>query len=323
MKRVNCTTEEEINVQSKKHGFTLVELLVVIAIIGVLVALLLPAVQAAREAARRTQCINNLKQIGLALHSFHDAKKKLPPGGIKPGDKYGGLGWRVVVLPFLEEAALFDSFNENETTPVANLTVGLKPVRGYFCPSGTNLMSIYGSGEVNGVPTYTAHYFGVSGPENKDPTGRDYPVKINSGSSRGDFAIGGPLYPESKVRLKDVTDGTSETLIVGEIVHSYPGIYGFGTGSEGRAVGGGDGQPWVLGMFGSDGNVACKNIANGINISMPDVARTNRIAFATQHGGSCNFVQCDGSVRGISEDIDIFLYKAVCTRAWDEIVKVD
>ena len=152
------------------------------------------------------------------------------------------------------------------------------------------------------------------------PMGEAYPVKVNAGSARGDFALGGVLFANSKIRFKDITDGTSKTLLVGEMVHSFPGIYGFGTGSEGRAVGGGDGQPWVRGMFQSDGSVSMKNIANGINISMPDTALTNRIAFATQHGGICNFVQCDASVRPISVDIDIFLYKGLCTRAWGEVI---
>src|SRR3954465_15349455 len=101
---------------AKKRGFTLVELLVVIAIIGVLVALLLPAVQAAREAARRTRCINNLKQIGLALHNYHDALGSLPMGytawpGPDPHATAPGWGWAALVLPRLEQAAVYDAIN--------------------------------------------------------------------------------------------------------------------------------------------------------------------------------------------------------------------
>src|ERR687898_633618 len=97
------------------RGFTLVELLVVIAIIGILVALLLPAVQAAREAARRSQCVNNLKQIGIAIHNYHDAHKKLPPGSplVGPNDdpQLPGMTWAGLILPYMEEGAIYDSFN--------------------------------------------------------------------------------------------------------------------------------------------------------------------------------------------------------------------
>ena len=92
------------------RGFTLIELLVVIAIIGVLIALLLPAVQAAREAARRAQCANNLKQIGLALHNYHDAHGVLPPGYVyQPGYATGGFGWASMILPYMEQTPLFNA----------------------------------------------------------------------------------------------------------------------------------------------------------------------------------------------------------------------
>jgi prepilin-type N-terminal cleavage/methylation domain-containing protein len=306
----------------KAKGFTLVELLVVIAIIGILVALLLPAVQAARGAARRAQCTNNLRQLGIALQNYSSSRGKFPPGGLSPGKEFGEMGWRTFVLPFMEEQALYDSFNPKATSAAdlssVNLAVALKPVTGYFCPSGENLYSIYGSGVVNGQQTYTAHYFGVAGPEGVGVDGKAYPIKVISGGDNGDFALGGVLFADSKVRFKDITDGTSKTLLVGEMVHSFPGIYGFGSGAEGRAVGGGDGQPWARGLWG-DASLSIKNVAYGINISMPDTALTNRIAFATQHSGVCNFVQCDASVRGISVDIDIFLYKGLCSRAWGEV----
>src|SRR3954465_6824585 len=132
-------------------GFTLVELLVVIAIIGILVALLLPAVQAAREAARRAKCVNNIRQIGIAVQNYHDTKKHqpqyhaaVPPTGTPPGTTYaGGTGWQwpgvtwtVLILPFMEEQSLYDQFKRGEKMiSVNNLPLAKTIISGFVCPS--------------------------------------------------------------------------------------------------------------------------------------------------------------------------------------------
>jgi prepilin-type N-terminal cleavage/methylation domain-containing protein len=293
-----------------RTAFTLVELLVVIAIIGILIALLLPAVQAAREAARRMQCSNNLKQCMLAMHNYHGAKKLFPPGG----DNTTELAWRVYVLPYIEGAPLYGQFDLRATSITPNLAVGLSSFATYYCPSGSNLFSIYTSGEVNGKQTYAAHYYGVSGPEGTDKNGKPYPF-VAGPATRGNIMISGVLYVDSKVRFKDITDGTSKTIGIGEIVHGAAGIYGNTPGLEGRAAGGSDGQPWVRGLFRTGGNTGAKNIAFGIN---QPADLTNRIAFASQHSGVCQFANCDGSVEPISENIDMLLYKAKATRAWND-----
>ncbi|MGL4461562.1 MAG: DUF1559 domain-containing protein, partial [Planctomycetia bacterium] len=163
----------------RRHGFTLIELLVVIAIIGVLVALLLPAIQQAREAARRSQCANNLKQIGLALHSYHDSYNTLPSGYVSAHDNYPvgdpatedlgpGWGWASVLLPALDQAALFDSINFDlgiETDD--NSTCRRRFVDGHLCPSDPYSRTVFSVFEQDGTTVVTdvagANYVGVFG----------------------------------------------------------------------------------------------------------------------------------------------------------------
>ena len=123
--------------RSRPSGFTLIELLVVISIIGVLIALLLPAVQRAREAARRIQCVNNLKQMGLALHSYQDAYGCLPSGyTYGPGFKWGGFGWATMILPGVEQKSLLNAANFDQPLwSDANTTVATTAINFYLCPS--------------------------------------------------------------------------------------------------------------------------------------------------------------------------------------------
>src|SRR4051812_27456977 len=158
---VLLSTREQV-MNRRRSGFTLIELLVVIAIIAILIGLLLPAVQAAREAARRAQCVNNLKQIGIALHNYHDAAQAFPPGRMNPylgfRNGVGGLCWRggiavhVHILPFLEQANLANAFNfsmsrirlvpplgtSGPPDCAANLTVGTTQLSVWLCPSDVN-----------------------------------------------------------------------------------------------------------------------------------------------------------------------------------------
>jgi prepilin-type N-terminal cleavage/methylation domain-containing protein/prepilin-type processing-associated H-X9-DG protein len=188
--------------RSPRHGFTLIELLVVIAIIAILIALLVPAVQKVREAAARLQCQNNLKQIGLALHGYHDTNKHFPaPRGTHTAPQYlftEFRGWMCDILPNIEENGLA---TQMYTSPwyVGFFATYHSPVKTYLCPSDPrNLFSVLAG---NGALT---SYLGVTGSDN------DVNVQFN-GPTNGIFNISSP-----GIRLTDVTDGTSNTLMLGE-----------------------------------------------------------------------------------------------------------
>ncbi len=218
-----------------KHraGFTLVELLVVIAIIGILIALLLPAVQAARESARRAQCTNNLKQMGLGIHNYQDAKGKLPAAF----SAATGLSWHVYILPYIEQEARFEKFDtaENNITNVAHTAPnrndphGLTIPNTYQCPSTpvelirqplTPPHHTNGPSDLippnTGAPAAVPHYYGVNGPRGAMPGGGNYPT--GTGLHEGvPVATTGIFQRDGNLRLTDVLDGTSNTMMIAEM----------------------------------------------------------------------------------------------------------
>ena len=203
---------------SPKTGFTLVELLVVIAIIGTLIGLLLPAVQAAREAARMSACGNNLKQIGLALHSFVTAQQKLPLGSNILGTDQNDYGhnYLVYILPYMEEQSLYGSFDlKKKYEDVANRNDTLSAaVAGFLCPSSQQRKSL--SDDLNLGTTAranTSHYVGIMGPYD---AGSVYTVDKTT-TQFGSIAEQGTLLRGEQIGFKQVTDGLSKTLIVGEM----------------------------------------------------------------------------------------------------------
>ena len=159
-----------------RKAFTLVELLVVIAIIGILVALLLPAIQAAREAARRSECGNKLKQIALALQNYHDTYKTLPCGGWQDTQ----MSWLVSVLPFVEQQTLFDQFifTTGAYTQTGKNALAANPIPAYLCPSGVIKMS------QETTTLYTTHYYGNMGPKGINPVTGTLPRKHDHAAGR-------------------------------------------------------------------------------------------------------------------------------------------
>ena len=210
--------------RSRSRGFTLIELLVVIAIIAILIALLLPAVQQAREAARRSSCKNNLKQIGLALHNYHDTHNAFPPGQFNWIGHDGTpvlLGpkrtcWFQQILPYIDQAPLYNSFNFSAGSILAYGSTAFaqryQVVPTVMCPSDPASGKVQTAGATTSASGQGFHGNIVACAGSNANFG-------NSGSGVG-ASLNGMFYPLSSTRIRDVVDGTSNTLMAGEIVIS-------------------------------------------------------------------------------------------------------
>lgn len=287
---------------SNRRAFTLVELLVVISIITLLIGLLLPAIQSSRESARMTQCRNNLKQIGLGVALFHDARRELPPS--RNYDHYSS--WAFLILPFMEEMNLFESWDPTLKYYYQSDEARLSVVPMYECPTrpggtivSTSRDDIVSPHETsNHVPGITGHYacsagFGPAGTWNWISS--NGAMVMGFGDTEpptpdGDFALPGAILKSYKSRTayKDLVDGLSATIVVGE-KHARPSQYGIA--SEDGAIYNGD-HP---GNFSRCGGPGCP-IAS--TVYAPFQAN-----FGSYHLGTCNFVFADGSVHSISKVI--------------------
>jgi prepilin-type N-terminal cleavage/methylation domain-containing protein len=292
-----------------RNAFTLVELLVVMAIVGLLVALLLPAVQAAREAARRASCTNNLKQVGIAMHLYHDTFGSLPPGWIAQhpgtGNPYWlgrpGWGWAARLLPYLEQQNVSSALIQWElpmTDPVhGEARRTLIPI--YRCPSDTGGKRFVLEPGPMPVPNYptgyvatevsAANYIGVFGTQ---------PMLTVCGGT-GDCVGNGVLVLQRGFRFADFTDGLSQTLAVGERNSKfYPSIW--------------------LGVFAGASHAPGRIVA--VANSPPNSDQNAQFTFSSFHPAGTNFLAADGSVKLIAETIDRAAYHALCTRAGGDVV---
>jgi len=272
-----------------RTAFTLVELLVVIAIIGVLVALLLPAVQYAREAARRTQCRSNLHNVGVAIHNFHDIHGHLPPGwNADVPDGEPGWGWAAYLLHHLEQGAIIDHqidldahIDEPENDEARR---GIIPV--YLCPSDTHLERRFTLSGLH-TPLFEvgrSNYAGVFGT-----------AEIEDDPGNGD----GLFYHNSYLRFADVLDGLSNTLAVGERSSRLGG-----TTWVGMVHGATDAMARVVG--------SCDHVPNHPAGHFED--------FSSYHATGAHFVVADGSVQLIGSNIEHAVYQALATRQGGEAV---
>jgi prepilin-type N-terminal cleavage/methylation domain-containing protein/prepilin-type processing-associated H-X9-DG protein len=297
--------------RDKQRGFTLIELLVVIAIIGVLAALLLPAVQAAREAARRTQCRNNLHQIGVALHNYHDAFLMFPPGWIGVTNLQldvnggSGLAWSSLILPQIEQtAAAFQSSVGGKAPPLnpklpitdpadAILQPYIIPL--YRCPSdsgpGTVSVALQPPRTNPNLPmTFaTSNYIASFG-------STDYHT-CYANAVGVDCPGNGVFFLNSRTTIGDVRDGTTYTMMVGERRTNLTTT------------------PQILGMWlgAPPGGVEAIGRVLGASDQLPNDIADHFQAYSSAHSGFVNVLLCDGSVQAVADGVNLALWQGTAT----------
>lgn len=341
----------------QRHGFTLIELLVVIALVGILIALLLPSVQQAREAARRTQCVNNLKQLGIAIADYHSNHNVLPPASISDiraiGERTGvqfpdvnmnstsGIAWGTMLLPHLEAENLYAQFNTSvEMWGPENTTAAQTSVSTFLCPSasgGSEGFFVEKGDYSSGGPmpfspkqTYDirlAHSHYVTNGGVLEPWGRTGAgaLDLNRPDPADGSRIDGPFYRNALVRMSDIVDGLAQTVFVGEMSSSMSD------------------KTWVAVVPGAIScpktpfdrfNTECNAAGSLVGAhSGPDPADLPEViihapnnpfchtcGMYSSHANGGHILMGDGSVRFVQESIDPFAWKGLSSRDGNEIV---
>lgn len=320
----------------RTKGFTLVELLVVIAIIGMLVGLLLPAVQMAREAARQSQCTNNLHQIAIACHNYASSNNNLLPPGVRdkaysyfqPG--YGGYGLFTLILPYMDQGPLYQQIDmenqmatayQNNTKSIAYTRIG-----SYICPSfpenavnSDTSRGMYYCGALSLYNGVAGAVHTASDNNNKPPADHNTYKPTPSGQlyrcTEGDVPNNGCFFFLKSVNMGSIVDGASNTLMLGEIPasditrqstnswHSYP-YYA---------------RAWIVGANsgGNRGFYSAKVVECRLN-KPTSTSKFNYQAFGSYHSGGGHFSRADASVSFVNENIDYHLYRNLATRCGKE-----
>jgi len=301
-----------------RAAFTLIELLVVIAIIAILIGLLLPAVQKVREAAARMKCSNNLKQLALGLHGYHDANGKFP----QPTNAGGAtsIGWNSYVLPYIEMDNIWRLMNPTLGAYVAgvNRNQGANRIATFLCPSYAEERSGSTIDNTSAGNAYTIHYVGNMGPKGANPaTGAAYGV---NGTGHGGLAYEGILpytagaagsnpNPPAAVTIVGISDGTSNTLMLFEVAWS-----GLELSPNGL-------RAWPRGCAWNSDCTSMKNVANAMKTVRYNGSNFNDVSMGSNHTGGCNAALGDGSVRFLRDSVDLNLVlKPLASRAGGEVV---
>ena len=309
------------NLPGFRHAFTLIELLVVIAIIAILVGLLLPAVQSARESARRIQCINNLKQLGIAMHNYHESCDVFPPGYISntlnnliDGQEIGpGWGWGTLILSEIEQRMLHNEINFNLPIPdPASLTSRARSLSVFRCPSSVGgqgpVVLEDSSGNVVVNDLSPGQYIASAGQLEVE----EFPAQNN-----------GVFYRNSRNGFRDILDGTSMTLMVGERSRNVADATWVGAVPSAVAC---NNPSWrvqdcetanvlILAHTGPSPDENWVDVPNNPSAGVDD--------YWSLHPGGCNFLFCDGSVRFVKATINPTVFSGLATCAGGEVISSD
>lgn len=300
---------------NRSGGFTLIELLVVIGVIGILVGLLLPAVQAAREAARKMSCANHLRQVTLAIHNYESAFAVMPPGSYHTAPHEFSWGMAAYLLPFLEEAAAFESIDFSEPhcgnyikslQATGQTDPSSQPIATMLCPSDPLTHQSLLSGPLGPLPLsgdcgllFPANYLGMAGSNDPNVTG-------TYGGCGGMLNGNGMMYSRSFHRFRDVLDGTTHTMIVGERAIPYDLGWGW------PICGGHECEQYVSSALG---------LLHGNH--QPSEYFIHNQHYWSWHPGGCHISMVDGSVRFFSYSVDYQTYLDLSTRGGREQIPSD
>ena len=293
-----------------RNGLTLTELLVVIAVIGILVGLLIPAVQSVRESSRLTHCKNNLRQISIATQNYATSHLHYPAGGISAGETGSqlSLALHVSLLPLIDQKNIYDRFDRTQAYYAdENLRLTLNKIPAFLCPSAP-IQRTFGSPitaeNIDGINVFTTHYYGVAGPLGlNSTTGVQYDF-VSTSFGHGPIPTQGLFFPDRETLRSDIDDGASNSLAFAEYSWSTRG----GQSPQYRAWSAGpglrnDGEPSY--------NLSAKAVHHPINSDV--MQNSNSWTFGSEHPGGASFAAADGSTHFIAEQIDLGVYLALAS----------